>query len=280
LPPLLAAIAILGLLAWHLLRLIRKGQHGLFAAMLEARTASRVKSEFLANMSHELRTPLNGVIGIAQILKRTRLTDDQRDLLDHLATAADDQLAIVNDLLDMGRIEAGGLELSEETFDPASVVRDAVTLIAPKADEKGLELRLALPDESAAVIGDAARFKQIVLNLLSNSVKFTNEGTVSVTLTGATVRDHEELVLVVADTGIGITRENQTRIFERFMQVDPSTKRKAQGSGLGLAICKALVDAMHGSIELISTPGVGTSVSISLNLRRAVSGTDTMMSVA
>lgn len=281
LPALLAVVAVIGLLALHLLRIIRRGQQGLFAAMLEARAASRAKSEFLATMSHELRTPLNGVIGIVEILRRSELTDDQRMLLGHLAASADDQLALVNNLLDMGRIEAGGLAMSDEAFDPAAIVRAAVTLLRPKADEKGLAMRLALPDgEDAGVIGDPGCFKQVVLNLVSNAVKFTEKGEVAVALTRSGVGDLQELVLTVADTGIGISREDQQRIFDRFTQVDNSIRRKAQGSGLGLAICKALVDAMHGSIELTSALGEGTRVSVSLKLRRAGSAAETTAAVA
>lgn len=281
LPALLAVIAVIGLLAQHLLRIIRRGQQSLFAAMLEARAASRAKSEFLATMSHELRTPLNGIIGIVDILRRSQLTDDQRMLLGHLSTSADDQLALVNNLLDMGRIEAGGLTMSDEAFDPAAIVRDAVTLLRPKADEKGLGMRIELPDgQHADVIGDPGCFKQVVLNLVSNAIKFTEAGEVAVALTRSVVGDLQELVLTVADTGIGIGREDQQRIFDRFTQVDNSIRRKAQGSGLGLAICKALVDAMHGRIELTSALGEGTRVSVSLKLRRAVSAAETTVAAA
>ena len=281
LPALLAVVAVIGLLALHLLRIIRRGQQTLFAAMLEARAGSRAKSEFLATMSHELRTPLNGVIGIVEILRRSELTDDQRMLLGHLSASADDQLALVNNLLDMGRIEAGGLAMSDEAFDPATIVRAAVTLLRPKADEKGLTMRLELPDgEDAGVIGDPGCFKQVVLNLLSNAIKFTEKGEIAVTLTRSSAGDLQEFVLTVADTGIGIDREDQQRIFDRFTQVDNSIRRKAQGSGLGLAICKALVDAMHGRIELASALGEGTCVSVSLRLRRAGSGAETTAAVA
>jgi signal transduction histidine kinase len=278
---LLAVVAVIGLLALHLLRIIRRGQQTLFAAMLEARAGSRAKSEFLATMSHELRTPLNGVIGIVEILRRSELTDDQRMLLGHLSASADDQLALVNNLLDMGRIEAGGLAMSDEAFDPATIVRAAVTLLRPKADEKGLAMRLELPDgEDAGVIGDPGCFKQVVLNLLSNAIKFTEKGEVAVTLTRSSAGDLQEFVLTVADTGIGIDHDDQQRIFDRFTQVDNSIRRKAQGSGLGLAICKALVDAMHGRIELTSALGEGTCVSVSLRLRRAGSGAETTAAVA
>jgi signal transduction histidine kinase len=202
-------------------------------------------------------------------------------LLGHLSASADDQLALVNNLLDMGRIEAGGLAMSDEAFDPATIVRAAVTLLRPKADEKGLAMRLELPDgEDAGVIGDPGCFKQVVLNLLSNAIKFTEKGEVAVTLTRSSAGDLQEFVLTVADTGIGINHDDQQRIFDRFTQVDNSIRRKAQGSGLGLAICKALVDAMHGRIELTSALGEGTCVSVSLRLRRAGSGAETTAAVA
>lgn len=272
LPVLVTVIVIIGLLAWHLLSIIRNGQQSLFAAMQGARAANRAKSEFLATISHELRTPMNGVVGIAEILKRGELTGDQRMLLDHLSTSANEQLAIVNDLLDITRLEGGRLELNAEEFDPASIVRAAVTLIRSKADEKGLDLQVALPEgETAIVIGDPGRFKQIVLNLLSNAVKFTKNGKVTVVLATKTAGNSEEIVFSVADTGIGIGQEDQARIFDRFTQADSSTTRVAEGSGLGLAICKGLVDAMQGTIQLTSTLGEGTKVRVHLNLPHAVS---------
>jgi signal transduction histidine kinase len=181
----------------------------------------------------------------------------------------------------MTRIEAGRIELSDEEFNPASVVRAAVNLIGPKADEKGLEMQVELPDsEIADVIGDPGRFKQIVLNLLTNAIKFTKKGKVRVALASRTAGNSEEIVLTVVDTGIGISLEDQTRIFDRFTQADSSTTRKAEGCGLGLAICKALVDAMKGKIQLTSTPGEGTRVRVSFKLRHAGSDAGAMRSLA
>ena len=231
----------------------------------EAMAASRHKSEFLATMSHEIRTPLNGVIGLNELLLRTELDDRQRRLAEGLKGAGASLLALVNDVLDLSKIESGRLELEETRFDLVETIDAAVTLIGGPAAEKGLELVVdcspALPRD---VVGDPVRLSQVLLNLGSNAVKFTDAGEVVVRacarpVDGPAGEAGIELRVDVRDTGIGVEAGQTDRLFEAFTQADQSTTRRHGGTGLGLAISRRLVEAMGGEIGVESAPSAGST---------------------
>jgi PAS domain S-box-containing protein len=232
----------------------------LAAARDEALSASRAKSDFLATMSHEIRTPLNGVIGLSELLRRTELTAHQQRLAAGVDQAGRTLLALVNDILDLSKIEAGHLDLEEVDFDPCDVLEQSVGLVADKAREKGLELVVAgAPDLPRLVRGDPVRLGQVVTNLAANAVKFTSEGEVVVRATGRVGEHGPELRVEVTDTGVGVEESAQPRLFDAFSQADSSTTREYGGTGLGLAISKRIVTAMGGDIGVESEVGAGST---------------------
>jgi len=232
----------------------------LAAARDEALGASRAKSEFLATMSHEIRTPLNGVIGLSELLGRTELTTHQRRLAQGIDQAGRTLLSLVNDILDLSKIEAGRLDLEELDFDPRAVLEQSAALVAERAADQGLELLVSsAADTPGLVRGDQVRFGQVVTNLVSNAVKFTSAGEVVVRATGSTGRHGATVRVEVRDTGIGIAPEVQEHLFEAFSQADSSTTREYGGTGLGLAISERIVSAMGGEIGVESEPGVGST---------------------
>ncbi|WP_172829404.1 response regulator [Pedococcus dokdonensis] len=227
-----------------------------------AESASLAKSEFLATMSHEIRTPLNGVIGLSELLGRTELSPHQRRLADGIDGAGRSLLALVNDILDLSKIEAGRLELEAVDFDPRAIVEQSTTLMAERARAKDLELAVTcLPDVPAAVCGDPVRFGQVISNLASNAVKFTTSG--EVVVRASVESTHEDggttIRVEVSDTGSGMTPEVKERLFTAFSQGDSSTTREYGGTGLGLAISRQIVEQMNGEIGVNSEPGYGST---------------------
>jgi signal transduction histidine kinase/AmiR/NasT family two-component response regulator len=263
---LIAGLAIaVALAAGYAVYTLRKLNRKLDAARLAAEEANQAKSQFLANISHEIRTPLNGVLGLAQAISADELSPVQAERIGVLRQSGLGLLAILNDLLDLAKIEAGKLTIEAVPFNPQEVLTAARQAIWATAEAKGLTVETTvMPEAEGLYKGDPTRLRQIIDNLVSNAVKFTPTGRVDVVLS----RPADALVLTVADTGIGMTPEATIRIFTKFEQADASTTRRFGGSGLGLSICLELAEAMGGAIKADSVEGQGTTFTVILPLER------------
>ncbi|WP_343732895.1 response regulator [Duganella sp.] len=242
----------------------RTGELQVANAALEARTAeaeaaNRAKAEFLANMSHEIRTPMNGILGLAYLLEQRQLDGDAADLVHKIRNAGRSLQAIINDILDLSKIEAGRLEIERVPFNLSDVLDNLASIMAASAGDKDLELTIAPPPLTGQLVGDALRLEQVLINLTGNAIKFTTHGAVGIGLTLLEHSgNHAVLRFAVTDTGIGIPEDKLQHIFSAFSQADSSTTRRYGGSGLGLTICRYLVEHMGGQIGVNSVPGRGS----------------------
>ena len=228
--------------------------------------AALIKENFLANMSHEIRTPLNAILGYTHLLQKKKLDEDVQLHVTTVQQSGETLLSIVNDILDLSKIESGMMRIEEVPFCPDDLIRSAAAMFHQKMEEKGLLLKLSLsPDLPLAVAGDSMRLTQILVNLLGNAVKFTPKGEIGIDVQSRNIdSDHVELEFKIADSGIGIEKEKLETIFERFRQAEDSTTRKYGGTGLGLSIVRDLVHLQNGSIEVKSKPGSGTIVLVTI----------------
>ncbi len=253
--------------------LVAARESELMTARDDAERAGQAKTAFLATMSHEIRTPLNAVLGLTDLLLTTQLTAEQRSHLETVSRSGDSLLMLINDILDFSKIEAGELDLERAPFQLDEVVYDVAQLLAPQAAGKGLDLLVDIPGDCAwRMVGDSARLRQVVMNLIGNAVKFTAQGQVVVVLTSDGDLDDDGTLLCrlsVIDTGIGIAPEQQLRLFRSFSQGDASITRSYGGTGLGLAISQRIAQAMGGGITVYSDLGAGSTFTVSLRLAPA-----------
>jgi signal transduction histidine kinase len=254
----IAGLMLLGIIS------LRRSRNETRLANRQLTKALQAKSDFLAMTSHEIRTPLNGILGMTQVILADRqITEPLRTKIETVQGAGETMRALVDDILDLSKMETGKLAINRTRVSLRSLLQDAASLWRGRAEEKGLSLTLELDACPAAIEEDEDRLRQILFNLLSNAVKFTEAGRITVT-----AHEHEgRLSIAVADTGIGIAPEQHELIFEKFQQADQSTSRRFGGTGLGLAICRSVAEAMDGSVTVESRPGQGSTFRLSLPLR-------------
>lgn len=229
------------------------------------------KTEFIAMLSHEIRTPMNGIVTMADLLKQTTLDDDQQNYVDILESSSDALMALVDNLLDISKMESGKMVIEQHPFDLINTIEDLVYALSPKASQKNIEVLLDIEsDIPLFVIGDALKIRQVVMNLLQNSIKFTHEGEILVSLLLLSPADQNDLTvkITVRDTGIGMTDEQVTQLFENYVQVHNEEDSQYGGTGLGLAITKSLVELMDGTIEVTSKKDTGSEFSVIIKFDR------------
>ncbi|MFI4998520.1 MAG: ATP-binding protein [Reyranellales bacterium] len=245
----------------------RLARDAALVAQREAENANQAKSTFLAMVSHEIRTPMNGVLGMIDVLERTPLSEDQRDALGTVRYSAQSLLRIIDDILDFSKIEAGRLDLERIELSTVELIEGTAETLAPQAAAKGLSLAAyvaaGVPER---VIGDPLRLQQILFNLLGNAIKFTEQGSVRLSLESV---EEGVLRIRVVDTGIGLTEEQRERLFQPFVQADNTTTRRFGGTGLGLSIVRRLAEAMQGGVDVASVPGVGSTFTVTVRLDEA-----------
>ena len=259
----------------------RAAKEALRQAKEAAEAADRIKSAFLATMSHELRTPLNSIIGFTGIILQGLagpLTAEQSKQLGMVRDSSRHLLALINDVLDISKIEAGELKVSREPFDLVQSVRKVLDIVRPLADKKHLQLRVEVPQGLDRMLSDVRRVEQVMLNLLSNAIKFTETGHVALRVScfdEPSAKDGDVRTMVrldISDTGMGIREEDMARLFAPFHQIDSALSRKHDGTGLGLAICRRLADLMGGRVEVASTWGQGSTFTIVLPMQAPEQG--------
>lgn len=267
----IALVALLAVISafWYVLNQGRQ-QQKMIALLNESdkrnKEVANMKEQFLANMSHEIRTPMNAILGFTALLRRSQLNPDQRQYVQNIHSAGENLLALVNDILDLSKIEAGMMSLEETRFSLQGLVSSVSAMFSEKMKEKHLRFDVHIDDDVPDILsGDAVRLTQVLVNLLSNAVKFTEEGKIEVRISLLKQSaDHVRIRIAICDTGIGISKEKQKTIFERFHQAEAETTRRFGGTGLGLAIVKQLVALQNGTIELKSTPGKGSEFVVEL----------------
>jgi len=274
-PRLLEVVNIIGTQLGRVMERIQ-AEEELALSRDEALASVRTKAEFLATMSHEIRTPMNGVIGMTGLLLDTKLTGEQQHFANTVRSSGEALLTIINDILDFSKMEAGKLDFEIIDFDLRTALEETLDLMAEKASAKGIELvGVVFDDVTTAVRGDPGRLRQVLLNLIGNAIKFTEQGEVTVQILRMEETEHEvEVRIQVNDTGVGISQEAQDRLFQPFSQADSSTTRKYGGTGLGLAIAKQLVEMMGGQMGVESHPSMGSQFWFTVRLEKQSAGAE------